>query len=103
MLFSIRQNVPGVSNPQFASVSYRAGSDPLDDVWRLQGNFQGLSGSVNQCGATIPIEVQVRGTARRGRNSGDDTFIAVFNGEGDTNAQRGFRRIRCFPFLIPCR
>ena len=101
--FSIRQNVPGVSNPQFSTVSYSVrNGDPLDDVWQLTGNFQGVSGSVNRCGATIPIEVQIRGTARRGRNAADDTFIAIFNGEGDANARRGFRRLFCFPIIIPC-
>lgn len=101
--FSIRQNVPGVSNPQFSTVSYSVrNGDLLDDVWQLTGNFQGLSGSVNRCGATIPIEVQIRGTARRGRNAADDTFIAVFNGEGDTTAQRGYRRLYCFPIIVPC-
>ncbi len=100
--FSIRQNVPGASTPEFASVSFSADKDLLDNVWQLSGSFQGLNSSVNQCGATLPIEVQVRGTARRGRSADDDTFIAIFNGEGDADAQRGFRRISCFPIIIPC-
>ncbi|MEJ2418723.1 MAG: hypothetical protein P8Y45_17685 [Exilibacterium sp.] len=101
--FSIRQNVPGVVDPVFVTARYSAATDPLDDIWYLEGNFRGLfSSDINYCGATIPIEVQVRGSARHARNAQDDTFIAIFNGEGDINARRGYRRIHCKPIFVPC-
>lgn len=100
-LFSVRQTVPGVTDPVFGTASFRAGNDPADGVWNITSDFVGLGAAVNQCnaaGSVVPIEVQVRGSARRARNDTDNTAISVFLVDGADN----LRRIRVIPAFARC-
>ena len=101
--FSIRHNVPGFSSPTYHNVSYstRAGDQP-DDNFKLSGSIEGIDSRANVCGGTIPLEVQVRATARSGRSDDLTTFVAVDNATGDIFARDGYRRISCKPYIVPC-
>lgn len=101
--YSIRHNVPGLANPTYENVSYSAlrGDNP-DDNFILKGFIEGIDERVNQCGAVIPLEVQLRATARQARTDQLTTFVAVDNGEGNVRAERGYRQIKCQARPVPC-
>lgn len=101
--YSIRHNVPGLANPTYHNVSYSAlDGDLLNDNFILYGYIEGIDDRVNYCGAAIPLQVQIRGTARQARNDNLTTFIAIDNAEGHPNAKRGVRKIKCTPWPVPC-
>ena len=101
--FSIRHNVPGFGSPTYHNVSYSSRNGDLpDDNFQLSGSIEGIDQRVNVCGGTIPLEVQIRATARSGRNDGLTTFVAVDNATGDIYAREGYRRISCKPYIVPC-
>ncbi|SMF72369.1 DUF4360 domain-containing protein [Pseudobacteriovorax antillogorgiicola] len=101
--FSIRHNVPGVDQPVFHNMSRSAfDDDKLSDNFQLFGSIEGIDKRANYCGATIPIEVQLRATARRAFDDSFDTFVGVDNAEGEMGERQGRQQIDCFGRVISC-
>ncbi|RYZ71447.1 MAG: DUF4360 domain-containing protein [Proteobacteria bacterium] len=93
--FSIRHAVPGLANASIQSVTKKYDTDDADGNWRLSGYIEGIDERVNVCGGTIPLQVQIRATARQSSIDSLDTFVTVDNAEGDVHAQRGKKKIKC--------
>ena len=100
--FSIRHSVPGLANATIQSVSKKWDADEADGNWKLAGYIEGIDERVNYCGATIPLQVQMRATARQASSDTLDTFVTVDNAEGDIHALKGKRKIKCNAKPIPC-
>jgi hypothetical protein len=97
---SIRHNVPGVDQPVFHQMSRSIrNQDPFSGNFQLFGSIDGIDERVNYCGASIPLQVQLRATARR---AADDTFVAIDNGDGTIGERRGVREIDCYGRVISC-
>lgn len=95
---SVRYNVPGVGGPSIAYQSYQSGSAPQQAPYQLTGGISVDDPRVNYCGAVIPLEIQVKATARQGRADQRDTLITVDNGQGETNVSRA----RCHVHIKHC-
>jgi hypothetical protein len=100
--FSIRHAVPGLANASIQSVSKKYDADDADGNWRLSGYIEGIDERVNVCGGTIPLQVQIRATARQSSMDSLDTFVTVDNAEGDIHAQRGKKKIKCSAKPVFC-
>ena len=92
---SVRYNVPGIGKPSIAFDSFRYDTDPLAGAFLLEGNIDVEDDEINYCGAEVPLEIQVKGTARRGRKDKSDSLIAIDNGVGHST-------VRCEVVVKPC-
>ncbi len=100
--FSIRHAVPGIADPTYHNVTKKWDVDDADGNWKLFGSIDGIDEEVNHCGATIPLQVQIRATARQARTDSLDTFVSVDNAEGDIFAKKGKRKIKCSAKPVKC-
>jgi hypothetical protein len=94
---AIRFDVPGVGTPQWVqrTASYR--SDPSNGTLPLSGAIQVDDPDVNYCGATIPFQIQIHGSASRGFGDQVPTSLQVTNG-----STRGTQSVGCVVTPTPC-
>ena len=101
--YSIRHNVPGVDQPVFHNISRSAfEQDPYSGNFQLFGSIEGIDHRVNYCGSSIPLQVQIRATARKSTVDLTETFVGVDNAEGDMGEREGQQKINCYGRVVGC-
>ncbi|MFW7381547.1 MAG: DUF4360 domain-containing protein [Oligoflexus sp.] len=101
---SIRHNVPGVDHPVFHNMTRSVeNEDPAHGNFQFFGSIDGIDERVNHCGATIPLQVQLRATARRSKIDVQETFVAIDNGDGRFGEREGVRQIDCYGRVVSCK
>lgn len=102
--YSIRHNVPGVDQPTFHNISRNAfDHDPYSGNFQLFGSIEGIDSRVNYCGASIPLQVQIRATARKAIHDKRESFVGVDNAAADMGERAGERKVNCYGQVISCQ